>query len=78
MAAICPRRKQTRRCGKDTARARGSQKKRFNKMIKFKRRACVFATRDKILKFSEPELKTRAEAKKPRRKHIKSPLALPG
>lgn len=36
----------------------------LNKMIKFKRRACVFATRDKILKFSEPELKTRAEAKR--------------
>lgn len=39
-------------------------KKRFNKMIKFKRRSCVFATRDKILKFSELELKTRAEAKR--------------
>lgn len=41
-----------------------AKKNEFNKAIKFKRSACVFATGDKILKFSEPELKTRAEAKR--------------
>jgi len=36
----------------------------LNKMIKFKRCTCVLATRDRILKFSELELKTHAEAKR--------------
>ncbi|MBF0983974.1 MAG: hypothetical protein HXK63_02345 [Campylobacter sp.] len=37
---------------------------KLNKMIKFKRCRPVHLQRDRILKFSEPELKTRAEAKR--------------